>query len=112
MTADEFRRIALGFCEAEESAHMNHPDFRMGGEIFASLGFPDETWAMVKLTPEQQPSFLHEAPAAFKPCSGVWGRRGATNVHLPSVTTKLAQAALAAAHNNAAAPKAKRKRII
>jgi hypothetical protein len=34
---DDFRRIAMSFPEAMESAHMNHPDFRVGGKIFATL---------------------------------------------------------------------------
>jgi hypothetical protein len=42
MTVDEFRSLALGFPGTVESAHMNHPDFRAGGRIFATLG-PDET---------------------------------------------------------------------
>ena len=33
---------------------MHHPDFRVAGKIFASLGVPDKNWGMVKLTPEQQ----------------------------------------------------------
>jgi hypothetical protein len=31
MTAADFRRLALGFPEATESAHMDHPDFRVRG---------------------------------------------------------------------------------
>jgi GNAT superfamily N-acetyltransferase len=38
MTAAEFRRIALSMPQASESAHMDHPDFRVGGKIFATLG--------------------------------------------------------------------------
>ncbi len=53
MTAKQFRRLALGFPEATENEHMGHPDFRVRGRIFATLG-PDEDWGMVKLTPEQQ----------------------------------------------------------
>jgi hypothetical protein len=53
MTATQFRRVALGFPGVIESAHMNHPDFRVEGKIFASLGYPDETAGMVKITPEQ-----------------------------------------------------------
>ncbi|MGZ8310593.1 MAG: hypothetical protein ACXWUR_00880, partial [Allosphingosinicella sp.] len=53
-TAEEFRRIALSFAGAEESSHMHHPDFRVGGRIFATLGYPDPEWGMVALLPEQQ----------------------------------------------------------
>jgi len=42
MTANEFRRLALALPEAEERAHMDHPDFRVGGKIFATLGYPDK----------------------------------------------------------------------
>jgi hypothetical protein len=41
MTADGFRRLALGFPETSESAHMAHPDYRVRGKIFATLGYPD-----------------------------------------------------------------------
>jgi predicted DNA-binding protein (MmcQ/YjbR family) len=50
MTPKEFRKIALSFPETEEESHMGHPDFRVSGKIFATLG-PDEDWGMVKLTP-------------------------------------------------------------
>ena len=53
MTEEQFRSIALSLPETSESAHMCHPDFRVGGKIFATL-WPAAGWAMVKLTPEQQ----------------------------------------------------------
>ena len=37
---------------------MNHPDFRVKGKIFATLGVPDAGWGMVKLTPKQQKKFV------------------------------------------------------
>jgi len=109
MTADEFRKMALRFPGAIESAHMNHPDFRFNGKIFATLAPPHQSWGMVKLTPEQQRSFVGEAPAVFSPCNGVWGQRGATFVHLASATKNGVQAALDAAWKNITSP-AKKKR--
>jgi hypothetical protein len=53
MTALDFRNLALSFLEAAEDAHMGHPDFRVQGKIFATIG-SDEDWAMVKLTAVQQ----------------------------------------------------------
>ena len=53
MTIDEFRKMALEIPTAVERSHMNHPDFRVTGKIFASLGVQDENWGMVKLTPEK-----------------------------------------------------------
>ena len=108
MTIDEFRKMALEIATAVEGRHMNHPDFRMAGKIFASLGVPEENWGMVKLTPEQQRTFIDKAPEVFKPCSGAWGRQGATNVYLPSAKTSMVRAALDAAAKNVAARK-KRK---
>src|SRR5437867_1826846 len=109
MTADEFRRLALKFAGAIESAHMNHPDFRIGGKIFATIG-PDETWGMVKLTPEQKQAFIREHPDVFSPCSGIWGQRGATQIHFAAAGKSLAQAALQMAWNNVIA-KAKKQKI-
>lgn len=105
MTPEEFRRLALAVPGAVESAHMDHPDFRLGGKIFATLGVPDGEWGMVKLTPEQQRAFMAESAGVFKPCSGAWGERGATHVHLPKVATRLVQAALAAAKDNLGRPR-------
>ena len=81
MTARDFRRIALGMQGAIESAHMNHPDFRANGRIFATLS-EDTTWGMVKLTPEQQAEFMRAEPDVFVPASGAWGRGGSTMVRL------------------------------
>jgi hypothetical protein len=85
MTADEFRDLALALPEAIEAAHMGHPDFRVRGKIFATLG-PDEAWGMVKLTPEQQALFVRTEPDAFQPIKGGWGRRGCTQVTLEAAT--------------------------
>jgi hypothetical protein len=83
MTIDEFRKMALGIPTAVERSHMNHPDFRIAGKIFASLGVPDRSWGMVKLTPEQQRAFIVKAPDVFKPCSGAWGVRATRMFILP-----------------------------
>jgi hypothetical protein len=61
---------------------MRHPDFRVGGKIFATLGYPGKRWAMVKLTPDQQELLVRGEPEIFAPIKGAWGRRGATNVRL------------------------------
>jgi hypothetical protein len=108
MTANEFRKLALAIPCAVEASHMNHPDFRIGGKIFATLG-PGETWGMVKLTPEQQKSLIQRAPSVFEPCSGAWGERGATTVHLESAEKAVVQEALDTASRNVSA-KVKKKR--
>ena len=80
MTADEFRNLALSMPEATESAHMDHPDFRVRGKIFATLGHPEDGWGMVKLTPAQQAEFVAREPRVFQPVPGGWGHQGATHV--------------------------------
>jgi hypothetical protein len=82
MTAADFRRMALSFPEAVESSHLDHPDFRVGGKIFATLGYFDKGWGMVKLMPDQQEEFVEAEPKVFVPAKGSWGKRGATCVHL------------------------------
>src|SRR2546422_6809847 len=64
--------------EAIEGAHMGHPDFRVGGRIFATLSYPRRGFGMVKLTAEQQELFVNTRPKAFAPVPGKWGERGAT----------------------------------
>jgi hypothetical protein len=64
---------------------MRHPDFRVGGRVFATIGFPDQTWGMVKFTPEQQAEFVKTAPKTFVPVAGKWGSKGSTNVRLSEV---------------------------
>jgi hypothetical protein len=94
--------MALSLPEASESAHMNHPDFRVGGRIFATLGHPDDGWGMVKLTPEQQRQFVKSEPDVFVPVKGGWGRGGATNVDLAKATEETLYPALITAWRNIA----------
>jgi hypothetical protein len=101
MTADDFRAIALSLPEVTEQSHMHHPDFRVRGKIFATLGYPDKDWAMVKLTPELQHDLLKSDPKAYA-AKGVWGARGATLVKLKSAKKTQIRTALQAAWRNAA----------
>ena len=97
MTSIDFRRLALSFPETSEQAHMEHPDFRVGGKIFATLGYPEEGWAVVKLTPIEQEMFAKSHPGVFVPCAGAWGRRGATSIRLKSARKHTVGRALLAA---------------
>ena len=99
MTHDDFRRIALGMKDATESSHMDHPDFRVGNRIFATL-HADNEWGMVILTPEQQQRFMDEAPKAFVPEKGAWGLQGCTAVRLAVVDQELLGEAMTLAWRN------------
>jgi hypothetical protein len=83
---------------------MGHPDFRVGGKIFATLT-SDEDRGMAKLNPEQQGWFLTNAPEAFEPAAGAWGERGATIVLLEAADETLVRRALNAAWRNTAPKK-------
>jgi hypothetical protein len=107
VTVNEFRKMALEIPTAVERSHMNHPDFRLAGKIFASLGVPDKSWGMIRFTPEQQGKFIKKAPKIFKPCSGAWGRQGYTNVYLPAAKARIVRDALNAATKNVGSTKRK-----
>ncbi len=109
MTADTFRRAALALPGAIESEHMHHPDFRVANKIFATLGYPDGTWAMVKLPPDEQHKLLEAMPKAFQPAAGAWGRQGSTMVRLSEAKPQVLTYALEMAWRLAQAKPAKRK---
>lgn len=102
MTPAAFRKLALSLPETEERQHMDHPDFRVAGKIFATLGYPDKARAMVKLAPEDQHNFSKDYPEAFVPVKGTWGRRGATSVYLKVAKNEILAKAIEAAWRNTA----------
>jgi hypothetical protein len=103
MTPALFRRIALGLSGAVESAHHDHPDFRVGGRIFATLGYPDRHWGALMLTPDQQRTRVREHPDAFVPAKGKWGEQGATTVRLDAIDEETLGEALTLAWQNTVA---------
>jgi hypothetical protein len=86
MDANDFRELALGFDEAEGSAHMGAADFRVGGRIFATLAHEHLGFGNLMLSPDLQQSLVAEAPEVFLPVSGGWGRQGATHIRLAEAT--------------------------
>jgi hypothetical protein len=102
VTSDQFRKMALNLPEVSEGSHMGHPDFRVGGKIFATLGVPGSDWGMVKLTPDEQELFVQIEPEGFQPVKGGWGRQGATNVRLRSAKKSTVREALLTAWRNRA----------
>ena len=108
MTPRQFAKIATSFPGAEEAEHMGHPDFRVGGKIFATLNAADGDLGMVKLTPSQQAAFLETDAAIFRPCSGAWGKAGCTYLVLALVKPKTARTALELAYENIVEAQTKR----
>ena len=110
MTANQFRRIALGMSGAVEGAHMNHPDFRAAnGKIFATLT-EDEKRGMASLTPDQQADFMKRAPEVFVPAAGAWGRGGSTLIVLADADADIVGEAVTLAWQRISAAPAARSR--
>jgi hypothetical protein len=102
MTPDEFRRLALSMPHAVEHAHMKHPDFRVGKKIFATLGYPDDRSAMVKLKSGQQELLVSAKPKIFAPANGAWGKQGSTLINLENTDAQTAAGAIQMAWENVA----------
>jgi hypothetical protein len=100
VTIADFRRHALDLAGATEGAHMGHPDFRLNNRIFATLSMQDKGCGVLKLSPEQQQTFIAELPDVFEPVFGGWGRMGATLIHLAAADQDLLAGALATAYRN------------
>jgi hypothetical protein len=100
MTPEEYRRIALAFPGTEENSHMDHPDFRVRGKIFATL-WKDN--GVVILTREQQEQMMRSNPDVFAPAKGGWGRKGSTTVLLKTADQRSVREALSLAWSNKAA---------
>ncbi len=81
MTITAFRALVRSLPEAEEKAHMGHPDFRVRNKIFATL-WPAEGRAVVKLDRDHQAALVAAAPATF---ARSWGNTGWTSVELAGV---------------------------
>jgi hypothetical protein len=105
MSSSRFRRIALALSGVTEGSHQGKADFRVGKRIFATLGYPDDDWGMVKLTPEQQSILIEAEPEIFRPVPGEWGKYGNTNVLLAKADATTLKSSLGMAWKNVA-PKA------
>jgi len=97
MTPNDFRALALSFPETAERAHMKHPDFRVAGKIFATLGYPNAELGMVKVTPLEQEMLVSAEPEVFSPVKGAWGLKGCTSVNLKAAKKQTMRRALEAA---------------
>ena len=102
MSPDEFRKLALGLPEVIEQQHQGHPDFRICGQVFATLGWPDNAWAMVKLPIAEQQKYTAAFPSVFESAPGAWGRRGSTKIRLPAADANVVEQALRTAWRNVA----------
>jgi hypothetical protein len=97
MTPAEFRQLALRLPEVVEGSHMGHADFRVGGKIFATLGYPSDRFAVVLLSPQDQDLIVRDYPKTFARVSGGWGASGGTTVVLRGASKRAVAIALESA---------------
>ncbi|KQP53533.1 MULTISPECIES: MmcQ/YjbR family DNA-binding protein [unclassified Methylobacterium] len=93
MRPEDVRALALMLPGVEEGAHMGHPDFRIGGRIFATLWIDDER-VVLKFPAEHQALLVEAEPDLFDPVPGAWGRRGWTNLFLDGADEETLRSAL------------------
>ena len=104
-----FRRLALLLPEAVESSHMNHPDFRLNNQIFATLSGQEKGLGVLKLTLDQQQAFIADQPHIFSPVQGGWGRMGMTYIQLSEADDSIMAGALKTAYQNLQTKQAQKK---
>src|ERR1700687_3682862 len=112
MSSSRFRLIASSLPGVIEGSHHGHADFRVGKRIFATLGYPDQEWGTLILTPDQQSVLVEAEPNIFRPVPGGWGKRGRTNVRLAAADQATPQKAPPLAWTNIAPkPRPKAQKI-
>jgi hypothetical protein len=103
MTPNVFRQLALSLPNVTSGYVLGNDEFRFEGRAFATLGWPQVTDAMIKLTPADQARLIALGPSAFSPAPGGAGARGATRVRLAMAETEAVRDALEAACRKARA---------
>ena len=84
---------------------MGHPDFRVGGKIFADPLARRGESGRASLSPEMQAVMVEAEPDVFEPGARVLGRPGSTRISLPDVDEPTLRSALLAAWRAVAPPR-------
>ena len=107
---DRARELALTLPSASEAPHFDRLGFRTPRKMFATLK-ADARDLNLLFDPDLRDFYCEQAPDAFSPVPGGWGRRGATRCALDAVDEATLLSALQAAHRLAAPrPKPQRRR--
>lgn len=107
VSAERARELALSFADAVEAPHFHLAAFRTPRKIFATLDAAPPRLNLM-FDPDLRDFYCEQAPDAFSPVPGGWGRMGATLCDLRIVDEPTLVSALQAAHL-LAAPKRKRR---
>jgi YjbR len=101
------RELALALPLASEAPHFDRLAFRTPRKIFATLNARAGDLNLM-FDPDLRDFYCEQAPHAFAPVAGGWGRGGATRCDLRKIDETTLISALRAAHQ-LAAPKPKRR---
>lgn len=107
ITPARARKLALSLENTSEAAHFQRAAFRTPRRIFATLGASGAEMNFM-FDPEMRDFYCEQAPGAFAPVPGGWGKMGATSCTLGQVEEATFLSALKAAHARANAPLPKR----
>lgn len=91
------RELALALPTASEAPHFHRLGFRTPRKMFATLD-ADARDLNLMFDPDLRDFFCEQAPHAFTPVPGGWGRMGATRCDLQTVDEATLASALIAAH--------------
>lgn len=101
MTPDEFSSLALSLAPTVIARPiLDSTQFRIGSKAFATLGWPDARWAVVKLDPRRQAWALSLSPALC-PEPGRRRRAGIILARLAALDADVAAQLLGAAWSDA-----------
>jgi hypothetical protein len=106
-----FRRLALALPQAVEGSHMDHPDFRLNNQIFATLSGEKKGYGVLKLTLDQQAAFITDQPHIFSPVQGGWGRMGMTYIQLDQADESIMAGGLKTAYQNLHAKQTQKRSV-
>jgi hypothetical protein len=101
------RDLALALATASEAPHFDRIAFRTPRKIFATLNAQAGDINLM-FDPDMRDFYCEQAPDAFTPVPGGWGRMGATRCDLRTVDEATLLSALTTAHR-LAAPAVKRR---
>lgn len=103
MTPEAFIALGAGLAMVQAKVVMGAVRLAVGKKVFATVGWPEAGWAVVKLSPADQKGFTLVSHAVTAE-PGARGRKGVTLIHLPAVGEIVARRVLIAAYRQALSP--------
>jgi hypothetical protein len=97
ISANAFRKIAIGYEQVEEKPHFDKASFRVKGKIFATLD-TQKMNASLKLTEADQSVYCSIQPTIATPATGAWGKQGWTVFQLQKTPKTIIAEALKKAY--------------